>query len=214
MGSIEKKIMSVLPEAIAKPLRKYRKNQILQRWYRAGSPLPPPHQVKQVAIETYSKLYNCKTLIETGTYLGDMMQAQKDNFQKLYSIELSKELWEKAVERFKDDKHIQILNGDSEKVLVTLVPTFQEPVLFWLDGHYSGGITAKGETDCPIFGEIDAILTPGAPAHVMLVDDARLFNGTDDYPTVEALEQYVHNKGKGYTLEVKDDLIRIVPSDK
>jgi len=211
MGSIEKKIMSMLPEAIAKPLKKYRKNQILQRWYRAGSPIPPPHQVKQVAIETYSTLYHCKTLIETGTYLGDMIQAQKGNFQKLYSIELSKELWEKAVARFKNDKHVQILNGDSEKVLVNLVPAMNEPVLFWLDGHYSGGVTAKGETDCPIFGEIDSILTPAAPLHVMLIDDARLFNGTQDYPTIPELEKYVFNKKTNYVVEVKDDIIRITP---
>ena len=211
MPSIEKKIMAVLPEGIAKPLRKLRRNQILQQWERAGKPMPPPHQVKQLAIENYAGKYSCKILVETGTYLGDMMQAQKENFEKLYSIELSKELWERAVNRFRKDPNVEIINGDSGKVLFTLVPAFREPVLFWLDGHYSGGITAKGETECPVFLELDAILIPGAPKHVILIDDARLFNGTNDYPTITQLEEYLGRKNMNHQLEVRDDLIRITP---
>jgi len=211
MPSIEKKIMAVLPEGIAKPLRKLRRNQILQQWERAGKPMPPPHQVKQLAIEIYAGKYSCKILVETGTYLGDMMQAQKENFEKLYSIELSKELWERAVNRFRKDPNVEIINGDSGKVLFTLVPAFREPVLFWLDGHYSGGITAKGETECPVFLELDAILIPGAPKHVILIDDARLFNGTNDYPTITQLEEYLGRKNMNHQLEVRDDLIRITP---
>ena len=211
MPSIEKKIMAVLPEGIAKPLRKLRRNQILQQWERAGKPMPPPHQVKQLAIENYADKYSCKILVETGTYLGDMMQAQKENFEKLYSIELSKELWERAVNRFRKDPNVEIINGDSGKVLFTLVPAFREPVLFWLDGHYSGGITAKGETECPVFLELDAILIPGAPKHVILIDDARLFNGTNDYPTITQLEEYLDRKNMNHQLEVRDDLIRITP---
>jgi hypothetical protein len=213
MPSIEKKIMAVLPEGIASPLRKFRKNQILQQWVKAGRPIPPPHQVKQLAIENYALRFGCKILVETGTYLGDMMQAQKGNFEKLYSIELSKELWESAVNRFRKDPNVEIINGDSGKVLFSLAPTFQQPVLFWLDGHYSGGITAKGETDCPVFLELDAILTPGAPKHVILIDDARLFNGTNDYPTILQLEDWLKSKNLNYQLEVTHDLIRIAPKN-
>jgi len=211
MPSIEKKIMAVLPERIAKPLRKLRRNQILQQWERAGKPMPPPHQVKQLAIENYAGKYSCKILVETGTYLGDMMQAQKENFEKLYSIELSKELWERAVNRFRKDPNVEIINGDSGKVLFTLVPAFREPVLFWLDGHYSGGITAKGETECPVFLELEAILIPGVHKHVILIDDARLFNATNDYPTITQLEEYLGRKNMNHQLEVRDDLIRITP---
>jgi len=124
---------------------------------------------------------------------------------------LSKELWERAVNRFRKDPNVEIINGDSGKVLFTLVPAFREPVLFWLDGHYSGGITAKGETECPVFLELDAILIPGAPKHVILIDDARLFNGTNDYPTITQLEEYLGRKNMNHQLEVRDDLIRITP---
>ena len=211
MASIEKKIMAVLPEGIAKPLRKYRKNQILRQWERAGRPVPPPHQVKQQAIENYASKFGCKILVETGTYLGDMMQAQKGNFEKLYSIELSKELWERAVTRFSKDPNVEIVNGDSGKVLFSLVPTFNQPVIFWLDGHYSGGITARGETDCPIYLELDAILATDLFKHVILIDDARHFNGTNDYPSIPQLEEWLNSKNMKYQLEVRDDLIRITP---
>jgi hypothetical protein len=118
---------------------------------------------------------------------------------------------EGAVNRFKNDANVEILNGDSGKVLFTLAPKFQQPVLFWLDGHYSGGITAKGDTDCPVFLELDAILAPNAPAHIILIDDARLFNGSNDYPTISQLKEYLNNKNRNYQLEVKEDLIRITP---
>jgi len=54
--------------------------------------------------------------VETGTFRGDMMQALSPYFKSLYSIELAKTLYEKAVERFREQPHITILFGDSGKV--------------------------------------------------------------------------------------------------
>lgn len=211
MGGIEKKIIAVLPRPVSKPIIAFRRRQVLAKWEKAGRPLPPPHPVKQLVIEAYATRFGCSILVETGTYRGDMMQAEKYHFSKLYSIELSKELWQAAVERFKNDSHITILNGDSGKLLYQLAPTLDKPTLFWLDGHYSGGVTAKGEKECPVYEEVDAILVPGGLKHVLLIDDARLFVGTHDYPTIEELTRYIKTRAPQYSVEVEGDIIRVTP---
>ena len=48
--------------------------------------------------------------------------------------------------------------------------------------------------------------------HVILIDDARLFNGTDDYPTLEELEALVHSFRPDYQVYVRHDAIRAHPS--
>jgi hypothetical protein len=48
--------------------------------------------------------------------------------------------------------------------------------------------------------------------HVILIDDARLFNGTRSYPTLEEINSIVRTAGKNYSIDVKDDIIRLIPS--
>ena len=182
----------------------------LAEWEKNGRPLPPPHIVKQKAIDEYRIKFNTEILVETGTYLGDMVEVQRNNFQKIYSIELSEKLFRRAKKRFKNFSHITILNGDSGIVLNKLMPGIDKPALFWLDGHYSGGITAKAEKECPVPEELEAILKNPLP-HIILIDDARLFNGTHDYPTIEQIKNIISKAGKNYSLEAEDDILRLVP---
>lgn len=189
--------------------REFSRKSIIRKWIEDGRPVPPPHEIKQDIISEYKQQYNSQVLIETGTYLGDMIAAQKNNFNRIYSVELSKMLWEKAVKRFKNAPHIQILLGDSAVVLKEIVPSIQEPAIFWLDGHYSAGITAKGNTDCPIYDELNTILSSDNNInHVILIDDAREFIGQGDYPKIEDILKFVQSKKPAYKMEVKYDVIR------
>ena len=182
----------------------------LARWEKNGRPSPPPHIVKQMAIEEHQKKFDLRILVETGTYLGDMVEAQQNRFDKIYSIELSTKLFRRAVKRFKTHSHITILNGDSGIVLNELMPAIDKPALFWLDGHYSGGITAKAEKECPVPEELEAILKSDL-YHIILIDDARLFNGTHDYPTLDEIKQLCDKSRRPYSLTLKDDIIRLIP---
>ena len=159
-------------------------------WLKKGKPLPPPHLVKQNLLKSYKDKHKLNILIETGTYLGDMVYAQRNNFNSIYSIEIQSFLYEAAKRRFKNFKHINILKGDSGKVLNEIMPKINEPALIWLDGHYSGGITGKSDINCPIYSELGAIFsTPND--NVILIDDANCFDGTNDYPTYENLEKFL-----------------------
>ena len=137
------------------------------RWSLSGRPFPPPHLIKQRMIMDALNQYKPRIMVETGTLLGDMVEAMKQRFQRIYSIEISPELARKAQQRFAGDSHVEIIENDSAIALRELVPTLHEPTLFWLDGHYSGGNTGKGEKETPIMEELETILSSAIPHVVM-----------------------------------------------
>jgi hypothetical protein len=187
----------------------YRYSRAYRKWRNLGKPIPTPDAVKQLIVKTYATKFGILTFVETGTYLGDMILALKDNFNRIYSIELNFELYKKAAEKFLKYKHISIHHGDSSKVLPEILDNLEETCLFWFDAHYSGGITAKGEKDTPILEEINCIFNHSVKDHVILIDDARLFTGENDYPTLETLKELVIGQNPCSIFDVKDDIIRI-----
>lgn len=193
---------------IIETIKKFNDSRKIKKWERAGSPIPTPHVVKQLAIKKYKHIYGYNILVETDTFRGDMVEAQRKHFDYVYSIELSPKLWQDAVNRFRKSNNISIMQGDSGNVLKEIIATLDKPAIFWLDGHYSAGETAKGEKECPIFEELDCIFINNKFNHVLLIDDARCFNGEGDYPTIENLTAYIKSKNNKYQLEVKDDILR------
>ena len=180
-----------------------------RKWTLSGKPIPPPHMVKQIIVKAYAAQFGINIFVETGTYLGEMVGAVKYNFKRIYSIELSHELYENARKKFSKHKHISIVNGDSAEVLPEILKYVKEPCLFWLDGHYSGGNTAKGKKETPIMEELKQICAHPVKNHLILIDDAREFTGQNDYPTIESLWTFIGARLPGYEFDVQDDIIRI-----
>jgi hypothetical protein len=114
-----------------------------------------------------------------------------------------------ASKRFKNRKKVKILQGDSGQVLHTIIPQLNGPAVFWLDGHYSAGVTAKGEKECPILEELSAIFISGFH-HVLLIDDAHCFVGENDYPTLQELSDFILIQHPEAKIEVKDNIIRVI----
>jgi hypothetical protein len=199
----------VLPRSWADELRRH-----VLPWRLAGRPVPPPVPVKERAIREYGKRFNICTLVETGTFRGDMVDAMKDRFDEIYTIELDLILHENAARRFADFSHIRVIHGDSTEQLPGLLDRLIEPCVFWLDAHYSllGETTASGELNTPIVAELKAILTHHERRHVILVDDARHFTGSNDYPTLAWIREFVGTQRPDLELEVRDDIIRICPA--
>lgn len=211
MKNLIKKILKLfVPIIVLNRLKKQLEKKQYKEWEKSGCPIPPPHIVKQIIIGEYQQKYGYTTLVETGTYMGDMVEAQKTRFNKIISIELGVDLFKKAQKRFNNDKNVFIVQGDSGKVLPKILKDINESAIFWLDGHYSAGITEKGDKECPIFEELDAIFNSKNFNHILLIDDARCFIGQGDYPTIEKLTGYIKNKDEKYQVEVKHDVIRYV----
>jgi hypothetical protein len=183
--------------------------QRYEQWRRARGELPMPHYGKQLVVAEYAERLRPPVFIETGTYTGHMVLAMLGRFEEIYSIELDPVLCEKARRKFRAFPYVQIVQGDSSRELRRLLPRLSRPCLFWLDAHYSGGATAKGDLETPIAEEVTAILDhPLADEHVLLIDDARCFDGTHDYPDLTVLRKLVLAKRPNWTFEVRDDIIR------
>jgi len=206
LNSLKQAIKRTLPDDVLKLRRDL---EARRAWERQGRPSPPPHIVKEELIKDYAKTFNTQILIETGTYLGDMVHAMKKSFSRIISFELDHDLAVQAQQRFANDPHIEIVEGDSGKLLDEHLATINEPCLFWLDGHYSGGITAKGALETPIKNELTAILSHPVDGHVILIDDARCFTGENDYPTLDELKNFVAERKPNHKFSVEHDAIRI-----
>ncbi|MCX7747194.1 MAG: hypothetical protein N2645_09930 [Clostridia bacterium] len=191
--------------------RKISNALVFSKWEKEGYPVPPPHIVKQKIIKYYANRFSANVLVETGTFMGDMLYAMRRNFTKLYSIELSEELYLKAQKRFENYPNINLLQGDSSEKISVVLNSVNERILFWLDGHYSGEQTAKGKLETPIMNELLNIFNHNIKDHVILIDDARLFVGTNDYPTLDSLKSFIRSHRPGYSFEVKNDIIRVYP---
>jgi len=186
-----------------------RQNKEFRAWEQAGKPIPPPPALKQKTVTEYAKRFSLDTLVESGTYLGEMVHATKNIFKKIYSVELSKVLYEQAKNKFSRFDHVVIIQGDSAEVLPDILTNIGQRSLFWLDGHFSGGTTAKGRKKTPIMQELQHILGHPIAGHVILIDDARCFNGKDDYPTMKQLKTLILKKHPDWVIEIRDDIIRV-----
>lgn len=186
----------------------------IKSWSENGCLIPPPPAFKQFVVKSYAKTYKTKILIETGTFLGEMVFACKDNFGHIYSVELDNKLAHTAKLKFSSFSNICIIEGDSSVELPAILEKIMEPALFWLDGHYSGGFTARGKINTPVLQEFTHIIRHHIKQHVILIDDARCFNGTEDYPSLEELSHIVRSKLPQSVFEVRDDIIRITPDPK
>jgi hypothetical protein len=218
----EKRLKSLLKRASKKtplyqPLKKWREARIqeeeIREWERKGKPVPPPHIIKQRTLRFFAKKFNLKILVETGTYYGDMVEAMKGVFERIHSIELSEELYEKAKKRFEGEEKIHLIHGDSGIEIGKLIGSINQPALFWLDGHYSAGVTARGEKDTPIRDELTHILNAQNREHVIIIDDARMFGVNPAYPSMEELSKLIRAKRPDCIITVKDDSIRITPDN-
>jgi hypothetical protein len=178
-------------------------------WQKHDKAGPPPHRIKQATLLQYRSRYDINVLIETGTYRGDMVEVLRKTMREVWSIEVNHELFVKARQRFAADPRVHIVEGDSGNVLPEVLSGISERCLFWLDGHYSGGVTGKGDQDCPIRLELAGIFSHKVADHVILIDDARCFRGCDGYPTLEELRSIVQTYRPGWSCDVADDIIRI-----
>lgn len=196
---------------IKRSIIRYKDNKEYRYWIDGGKKdCPPPHKYKELVIAEYAKRFDIDTFIETGTCGGDMVWAQRRNFANIFSVELSQYLHEIVSYELRRVKNIRLYQGDSSKMLPKMIDDAGsgKRILFWLDGHYSGDITAKGDKDTPIIEELNCILEK-VKEFVILIDDARCFTGDGDYPTLDYLHNYIKSK-RDIKWQVEHDIIRVV----
>jgi hypothetical protein len=127
--------------------------------------------------------------------------------KKVFSIEPEPALFAAAKKLFKCVEHVAILQGLSETVLPALLPTLDGDVNFWLDGHYSAGITFQGPSDTPILDELACIGRNLGRFRriVVLVDDVRCFvdrqGQYSGYPSLDSLVDWARANELSWHIE-------------
>ncbi len=182
-----------------------------RRWETRGKPMPPPHFVKQLAIKDLARRHGLRVLVETGTYRGEMVRAMAGGFDRIYSIELDRALFLAVQEQLRRRRHVRLLLGDSTSQLPQVLAELDGPALFWLDAHYTGAHAGRADVNTPIMRELAAVAAHAVKSHVVLIDDARLFTGGDDYPTLALLHECTQRLFPQHVFEVLDDIIRLTP---
>jgi hypothetical protein len=205
--------LGIMPEGVKLRLKasSLKCNLDVSAWKRNGCPVPPPFGYKMQVLRKYAEQYQIDQMIETGTYQGQMDFALKDVFSHIATIELSPELHAAAKKQLAAYPQIECLLGDSAALFPALLKKLTRPCLFWLDAHYSAGPTAKAALETPISAELNAVLEHSVRKHVILIDDARNFDGTHDYPHLAELQDNVLRKRPDLSFEVDYDIIRITP---
>ena len=115
-----------------------------------------------------------------------MISATKDRFKQIISFEIFEPLAKDARLRFRNDPNVEIIDGDSADKLPAILTRTASPVIFWLDGHYSGAGTGKGDSETPVLSELAHIHRLRKDFDdVIIIDDARAFGTEQSYPPIE-----------------------------
>lgn len=174
-------------------------------WIFKGRRAPDNHFYKKGRISRLRNECKCDTFIETGTFYGQMVNFAKGVFKTVVSVEIHPTFHKENAAQFARYPSVHILLGDSAKKLPEAVSLGSGRILFWLDGHYSGGNTGIGEKVSPIIEELRLIATSERRDHCIVVDDVRLFNGVDGYPSLGDAIAELKAINAGYVISVDCD---------
>ena len=176
----------------------------ISNWKKRGYLESSPQLVKQSVFLKYG--LDDAVWVETGTFLGATTKYLSEFFPHVYSIEPEPKLYSSACKRF-EGKNVTLFNDVSENVFPSLLPTLSGNINFWLDGHYSAGITFKGEKDCPVEDELSAIELnfSNFDKLTILIDDVRCFLPVNDtyaeYPSVDYLVDWARRMNLHWRIE-------------
>ena len=156
--------------------------------------------------------------VETGTFTGGTSRWAAELFETVYTIEINPELRAKAMDLSKDYDNIHFLLGNSKEVLPENLTNFGDKAIFWLDGHYSGGITGGESDQCPVMEELKCLTKVKEP--YILIDDARCFLGrppkplnSEDWPQIDEVFKFLDENFPTHRFTIHDDVIICVPEE-
>lgn len=177
--------------------------------------------LKPEFLRVISHIFDLDHFIETGTFMGDTSSTASGIFDTVHTIELSQELYQKALKRFEGCSNVRVYHGDSAQIFPLIFRGLSGKNLFWLDGHFSEGGTARGEENTPILRELKTIRDAGINNSVILVDDLRMFDkpwehiphdsAAQGYPGITTLCEAIRDIDQSYQFAVLGDVLMAFP---
>ena len=194
-------IKKIFPVQLVRHFEIYR---TIKKWGKRNFLEHSPQLIKEFVFEKYGVVN--APWIETGTFLGKTTNFLRERYPHVHSIEPEIKLYNAALKRF-HGKNVTLYNDVSENVLPKLLKNLLGDVNFWLDGHYSEGITFKGEKDCPVEDELNIIEANlnNFNKITILIDDVRCFLPTNseypDYPSIDYLVDWARRLNMSWRIE-------------
>jgi len=158
------------------------------------------HEQKEEVVKEYASKHNLEVMVETGVFDGKMISGTKDFFRETHSVELIKEYYDKAVEKFKDCTNVNLYNGDSSLLLNDISILKDINCLIWLDAH-------DGKQS-PVLKELEVIFSMSENEHIILIDDMRNFDHRKGYPNISKVKELILLKRPHWDIEISDDIMR------
>jgi hypothetical protein len=170
-----------------------------------------PHSyTKFLLIKRLQQKIKPSVFIETGTYRGVTTKRCSSIFDKIYTIELDKTLAAEAADYLSNKKNVQVIQGDALEVLPNILESEEvNNALIFLDGHFSGGVTACGNLPEPAIEELKLIANYRSKVKGIVVDDFRLFGTELGFPKKYDLLQVAEKNFEDYEISVHLDQLII-----
>jgi hypothetical protein len=173
-------------------------------------------------LRNIAELFHADVFIESGTSYGSTVNAAQGVFNEIHTIELDHAFYVKACARFAQERNVYLYEGDSGELLADILSTLKErKIVCWLDGHYSGGTTAKGELNTPILKELKALENAHRSDAIILIDDVCCFRPDIQkipdialgYPTIIELKQAILQINPHYRFIIYGDIAIAFPPE-
>ena len=172
---------------------------------------PPADLIKKL-----TQTYQIDNFVETGTFYAETAIWASKYFRKVFTIEYSRDLYEKAINKFNRIDNVEFNWGDSRGELRNIVEKLNGSSVFWLDAHWSGGLTYGKNDQCPLIEEIN-ILNCSKSENFIFIDDARLFTSPPQHPLrldqwpniVKVIDVLCSNNSERYIVIIEDVIISV-----
>jgi hypothetical protein len=158
-----------------------------------------------------------RQFVETGTFQGDSLAWASQNFERVWTIEISPQYQAEAKAKVGPLPNVEFLLGNSAAELSKVCERLRGPALFWLDAHAGAGFFGA-EDNCPLLAELETCLAGAREPHCILIDDARAFVAPPpppfDYrkwPSLDEVVAVTLRRG-GYHVAVISDVMAVVPA--
>jgi hypothetical protein len=156
--------------------------------------------------------------VETGTYYGKTAIWASNYFKNVLTIEYSKKMYEELIDNYKDIGNVEFIFGDSRAEMFRIVKRLKGKSIFWLDAHWSGGLTYGNNDQCALLEEINIINLYSNNEHFIFIDDARLFTSppqpphtVEQWPDITAVINALQSGIKKRYVVIIEDVIIAVP---
>ncbi len=157
-------------------------------WFLGDHLVSPPAIAKQRHLLNVFKSRNHRIFVEAGTYKGQTTAFFIPHADQVISVELHDGLFAAAQKRFAQQPNVTLVRGDSLVEIPRIVATCSSPPLVFLDGHFSGAGTAKGEEMEPAESTLGRLADVTPAGTTIVIDDLRLFgSGLSGFPQLDTI---------------------------